>query len=152
MLILFGGRSTPPKSGWRIFWFHLPVSVPFAVLVITYGVQVWEGDDVTAVRAQPLLVKAALPVLQLPLVLVGDADVGVIVLHADSGHSGMVALQELMVHPLIMLHTDRDIKTVRFVRVFAAQMTTERVPVLVWGICMCCQVNDVIQTGNHTFA
>lgn len=81
---------------------HLPVSVPFSVFIIRYRVQVWEWDDVAAVRAQPLLIEAALPVLQLALVLVGDADVRV-VLHANPSHGRVVALQELMVDSLIML-------------------------------------------------
>lgn len=81
-----------------------PVSVPLAVLFIGDGIQVWQRDDVAAVRAVPLLNKAALPVLQLALVLVGDADVGVVILHAHPGHGGVVALQELMVHPLVLLY------------------------------------------------
>lgn len=85
-------------------WFHLPVSVPLAILVIRDGVQVREGDDVAAVRAQPLLVEAALPVLQLSLVLVGDADVGIVVFHTHPGYCWVVALQEFMVHLLVVLH------------------------------------------------
>lgn len=84
-------------------WPHLPVSVPFSIFVVRYGVQVREGDDVAAVGAQPLLIEAAFPVLQLALVLVGDADVGVIVFHAHPGHGGVVTLQELVVYPLVVL-------------------------------------------------
>lgn len=80
------------------------MSVPLSVFIIGYRVQVWEGNDVAAVRAEPLLVEATFPVLQLALVLVGDADVGVIILHAHAGDGGVVAFQELVVHPLVMLH------------------------------------------------
>lgn len=92
--------------------FHLPVSVPFSILIIRYRVQVGEGDDVAAVRTQPLLIEATLSVLQLALVLVGDANVCV-VFHANPGHGRVVALQELMVYPLIMLHRQTHI-TVKF--------------------------------------
>lgn len=79
------------------------MSVPLSIFLIRDRVQVGEGDDVAAVGAQPLLVEAALPVLQLALVFVGDPDVGVVVVHAHPGHGRVVALQELVVHPLIML-------------------------------------------------
>lgn len=82
---------------------HSPVSVPLPVFLVRDGVQVRQRDDVAAVGAQPLLVESAFSVLQLSLVFVGDADVGVVVLHAHSGHSRVVALQELLVHPLVML-------------------------------------------------
>ena len=84
--------------------FALPVSVPLSIFIIRYRVQVREGNDVTAVRAEPLLIKATFPVLQLALVLVGDADVGVVIFHAHPSHSGMVTFQELMVDLFIMLH------------------------------------------------
>lgn len=101
-------RSAPSAERHRQYrvvnvQFHSPVSVPLSIFIIRYGVQVREGDDVTAVRAQPLLVEATFPVLQLALVLVGDADVGVVVFHAHSSHGWVVALQELVVHPLVML-------------------------------------------------
>lgn len=79
------------------------MSVPFAVLVVRYRVEVGERNDVPAVGAQALLVEAALPVLQLALVLVRDADV-VVIFCAHASHSGVVAFQELVVYPLVMLH------------------------------------------------
>lgn len=84
-------------------WSHLPVSVPLPIFLIRYGVQVRQRDDIATVGAQPLLIKSTFPVLQLSLVFVGNPDVRVIVIHAHSGHGGMVALQELLVHPLVML-------------------------------------------------
>lgn len=87
------------------------MSVPLSIFLVRYGVQVGEGNDVAAVGAQPLLVKATFPVLQLALVFIGDPDVGVVIIHANPSHSGVVTLQELMVHPLIMLReTDGHIR------------------------------------------
>lgn len=80
------------------------MSVPLSIFIIRYRVQVREGNDVAAVGAQPLLVKATFPVLQLALVFVGEPDVFLISFHAHTSNSGMVALQELMVNSLIMLH------------------------------------------------
>lgn len=79
------------------------MSVPLPVLFIGDGIQVGQWDDVAAVGAVPLLDEAALPVLQFALVLVGDANVGVVVVHAHPGHGGVVALQELVVDPLVLL-------------------------------------------------
>lgn len=79
------------------------MSVSLPVFLIRDGVQVGQGDDVAAVGAQPLLVKPTFPVLQLSLVFVGDPDVGVVVIHAHSGHCRVVTLQELLIHPLVML-------------------------------------------------
>lgn len=92
---------------------NLPVSVPLSMFFIREGVQVGEWNDVAAVRAQPLLIKAALPLLQLALVLVGNVDIVGVVFHAHPSDSGVVALQEVPVHSLIVLHdTDRHISTV----------------------------------------
>lgn len=92
---------------WRVVevsvWFHLPVPVPLSIILVRYGVQVGEGNDVAAVGAQPLLVKATFPVLHLALVFVDDPDVGVVVIHTHPSHSRVVTLQELMVNLLIML-------------------------------------------------
>lgn len=83
------------------------MSVPLAqVFLLRDGVDVGQGDDVAAVRTQPLLVQAALPVLQLVLlVFVGDADVGVVGVHAHARHGGVVALQEIQVNLLVTLQT-----------------------------------------------
>lgn len=83
------------------------MAIPLAVLVIRQGVQVREGDDVTTVRAEALLVEATLPVFRLALVLIGDPNVGVVILHLDPGHCRVVTLQELMVHPFEALHNQR---------------------------------------------
>lgn len=84
---------------------RLPVSVPLAqVFLLRYRVDVRQRDDVAAVRTQPLLVQAALPLLQLVfLVLVGDANVGVVRVHAHACHGGVVALQEVQVNLFIAL-------------------------------------------------
>lgn len=79
-----------------------PVPVPLPVLVVGGRLQVGQRDDVAAVGAQPLLVEAALSILQL-LVLAADADVDVVALRAHPGDGGVVALQELAVHPLVVL-------------------------------------------------
>lgn len=84
--------------------FALPVSVPLSIFIIRYRVQVREGNDVAAVRAEPLLIKSAFPVLQLALVLVGDANVGVVIFQAHPSHGGVVTFQELVVDFLVMLH------------------------------------------------
>lgn len=139
-----------------MFVFCLPVSVPLSIFVIRYGVKVGQRDDVAAVWAQPLLVEAAFPVLQLALVLVGDADVGVVVLHAHPSHGGVVTLQELVVHPLIMLHETE--KNIRFAMCLlhrshddARKCTSEsgelRHECDHW---LCYQLDGEIQTENHT--
>lgn len=109
-------------------WFYLPVSVSFSIFIVRYGVQVGEGNDVAAVWAQPLLVKATFPVLQFSLVLVGDADVGIIVFHTHPSHSGVVTLQELVVDPLIMLH-----KIDRCIRIDTTCCCTEIMMIEVWA-------------------
>lgn len=92
---------------------RLPVSVPLPVVLVRYGVQVRQGDDVATVGAQPLLIKPTFPVLQLALVFVGDPDVGVVGIHAHAGHGRVVALQELLVHPLVMLRKQTQIRARR---------------------------------------
>ena len=85
----------------------LPVSVPLAqVFLLRNGVDVGQRDDVAAVCAQPLLVQATLPVLQLVLfVFVGDADVGIVGVHAHACYGGMVTLQEVQVDLFITLRS-----------------------------------------------
>ena len=88
-----------------------PVAVPLAVLVVRHGFQVGQGDDVATVGAETLLVKATLALLQLAVVLVGDADVGVVVdrrvcVHAHAGHRRVVTLQEVLVHPVVALEEE----------------------------------------------
>lgn len=83
--------------------FHLPVPVPLPIFFVRYGVQVRQRDDIATVGAQPLLIKSTFPVLQLSLVFVSDPNVRIVVIRAHSGHSRVVTLQELLVHPLVML-------------------------------------------------
>ena len=85
----------------------VPVSVPLAqVFLLRSRVDVGQRDDVAAVCTQPLLVEATLPVLQLiVLIFVGDADVGVVGVHAHARHSGMVTLQKVQVDLFITLQT-----------------------------------------------
>lgn len=83
----------------------LPVSVPFAqVFLFRNRVDVRQRDDVATVCAQPLLVEATLPVLQLVLlVFVGDANVRIVGVDAHTCHGGMVTLQEVQVDLFITL-------------------------------------------------
>lgn len=140
------------------------MSVPLSIFLVRYGVKVGEGNDVAAVRAQPLLIKATFPVLQLALVFIGDPDVGVIIIHAHPSHSGVVTLQELVVHLLVMLRkTDEFIRTVRNYadgtqRASVRAVTTklyEATGELRWCECdrqLCRQLGAAIQTENHTIA
>lgn len=73
---------------------RLPVSIPLAqVFLLRNRVNVWQGDDVATVCTQPLFVQATFPVLQLVIfILVSDATVRMVRVHAHAGHSRMVAL------------------------------------------------------------
>lgn len=97
-------RIRVPRCLWRRS-LYAPVTVPLAVLVIRHGVQVGQGDDVSAVGAEPLLTEAAFPLFQLALVLVGHPHVGVQAVHLHACHRRVVAPQELAVDTLIALRT-----------------------------------------------
>ena len=102
-----GNGSFPLGVGGSWHWELLPVSVPLAqVFLLRNRVNIGQRDDVAAICTQPLLVEATLPVLQLVFfIFVGDANIGVVGVHAHACHSGMVTLQKVQVDFFITLQT-----------------------------------------------
>lgn len=89
--------------GYMICKPHLPVPVPFAKLIFRNRVNVGQGDDVSTVSTEPLLIKSALPVLQLVFILVGDTNVSIVTVPPHACDSWVIAFQEVQVNLLVAL-------------------------------------------------